>query len=167
MSGTAKHAVAFAGAVLLCLAVGQSHAELSATAIVTKSDAELTALTARWGTLSPTERRVVLHEVRSRMHASKAAATQSDSIRIRSRTQRATETVVQRRYGRKPDGSVVVQTRVIKKRAPQGARVTFGFGFERRANGQSAPKTSKELTAPGNAENQVVKQPLKARAAAP
>lgn len=154
-----------AGVVLLCASFGHAHAELSATEIVTKSDAELTALTARWGELSPTERRVVLHEVRSRMHASKVAATESDAQRMRSRRQQATGTVVQRRYGRKSDGSVVVQTRVIKKkRIPKGARVTFGFGFERRANGRIGSKEQQES---GNAETQVVKQPLKARASAP
>jgi hypothetical protein len=164
MRGKGWRSAVISGIALLCVSSGYAHAELSATEIVTKSDAELTALTARWGELSPTERRVVLHEVRSRMHASKVAATNSDTQRVGSLRRQATGTVVQRRYGRKSDGSVVVQTRVIKKRIPKGARVTFGFGFERRANGRIAPKEQQES---GNAETQVVKQPLKARASTP
>ena len=110
-----------------------------------KSDQELTLLTAQWGKLSSSERRVLLAEVRSRMQRKQAARTQV-MPRVR----------VTRRYGRivrQPDGSVVVQTRVVRPRslesqvnvqngtstrvAPRG-RITFGFGFERRV--RTAPK---------------------------
>ena len=98
-----------------------------------RSDTELTALTAQWGSLSPSERRRLLAEVRGRMAANKEA-------------RRPKGVRVQRQYGRvvrKPDGSVVV-TQVLRVR-PSGTaqiggadeaglpRVTFGFGFERRS----------------------------------
>lgn len=98
-----------------------------------RSDQELTALTAQWSSLSPSERRRLLAEVRGRMAANKTARR---PIGVR----------VQRQYGRvvrKSDGSVVV-TQVLRVR-PSGAapargsddpalpRVTFGFGFERRS----------------------------------
>ena len=93
-----------------------------------RSDSELTALTAQWGNLSPSERRRLLAEVRGRMAANEKARR---PIGVR----------VQRQYGRvvrKSDGSVVVQTRVMQVR-PRGAdeqsapTITFGFGFERRS----------------------------------
>ena len=107
-----------------------------------RSDTELTALTAQWGSLSPSERRRLLAEVRGRMAASKEA-------------RRPKGVRVQRQYGRvvrKSDGSVVV-TQVLRVR-PNGTarisgsedaalpRVTFGFGFERRSQSrqQGAPQ---------------------------
>ena len=127
-----------------------------------KSDSELTQLTAQWSHLSPSERRNLLAEVRGRMAASRQA-------------RRPIEVRVQRRYGRivqKPDGSVVLQTRVVEMR-PKGApsnrsaaaqtgpskpnaqaattprrHVTFGFGFERRIKSRNQPHTS-EATGQG------------------
>jgi len=97
-----------------------------------KTDTELTALTAQWGKLSPSERRQLLAEVRGRMAANREA-------RGRVGVQ------VQRRYGRvvrKSDGSVVVQTRVVRVRPrSDGAatgRVTFGIGFEQRSKSTQA-----------------------------
>ena len=98
-----------------------------------KSDQELTELTAQWGQLSPAERRLLLGEVRTRMQRNRAAAAQR-------RLANAPRVKVTRRYGRiirQPDGSVVVQTRVVR---PGGSashgRITFGFGFERRGKQQ-------------------------------
>ena len=101
-----------------------------------RSDKELTALTAQWGNLSPSERRRLLAEVRGRMAANQKARR---PIGVR----------VQRQYGRvvrKADGSVVVQTRVVRVRPrvtddQAVSRVTFGFGFERRSQSrqQAAP----------------------------
>lgn len=122
----------------------------------TKSDEELTALTAQWGQLSAAERRVLLAEVRGRMQQKRRAAQVTPRVKVT------------RRYGRiirKPDGSVVVQTHVIGpaadasqeaqsqthlraseqmppntegQRPQQGVRITFGFGFERRGRASAA-----------------------------
>ena len=113
----------------------------------TKTDTELTALTARWGSLSPGERRRLLAEVRGRMAANSSA---SRPIGMR----------VQRQYGRvvrKSDGSVVVQTRVVRV-APDGSgvtrsRVTFGIGFEQRSKSRPA-----QTPAPGEATPQAAQQ---------
>lgn len=116
--------------------------DLDTDQISEKTDEELTALTARWGELSAGERRTVLREVRHRMRASvnasaNASARAKANYEKQLRAQGSAGIVVQRRYGRKPDGSVVVQTRVIQKRVPSSsARVTFGFGFERRSKDQ-------------------------------
>ncbi len=117
---------------------------VTATAVVTgdlsqKTDTELTELTAQWAKLSPSERRELLAEVRGRMAANREARAEA----------RAKVGVhVQRRYGRvvrKSDGSVVVQTRVVRVRprvdAPTSAasgRVTFGIGFEQRSKSRQA-----------------------------
>ena len=110
-----------------------------------RSDTELTALTAQWGSLSPSERRRLLAEVRGRM-----AANQS--------VRRPIGVRVQRQYGRvvrKADGSVVVQTRVVRVRPrvmddQAVSRVTFGFGFERRSQSrqQAAPPASEAQQPP-------------------
>ena len=128
---------------LVCLCVpisGFANAPLSdldTDQISQKTDEELTELTARWSELSAGERRTVLREVRNRMRASVNRSAQAKAnYQKQLRSQGATGIVVQRRYGRKSDGSVVVQTRVIQKNAPSAGRVTFGFGFERRANRQ-------------------------------
>ena len=106
-----------------------------------RSDSELTALTAQWGSLSAAERRRLLAEVRGRMVKSRSAPRQ-----------RLVGVRVQRKYGRvvrKSDGSVVVQTRVVQvsprvrsvTNQPRG-RVTFGFGFERRSKSNALPTTN-------------------------
>ena len=143
----------------------------------TKSDSELTQLTAQWSHLSPSERRNLLAEVRGRMAANR-------------QVRRPIDVRVQRRYGRivrKSDGSVVVQTRVVEMRPnapssnrsapvassgesagatsatsnPQTAstprrRVTFGFGFEQRIksrNEQHASETALRGTKTPPADN--------------
>jgi hypothetical protein len=102
----------------------------------TKTDTELTELTAQWASLDPGQRRELLAEVRGRMVANQKArpvgVPRSMGLRVR----------VQRQYGRvvrrKSDGSVIVETRVVQVRpqtidgVPQ-ARVTFGIGFEQRS----------------------------------
>ena len=125
----------------------------------TKSDSELTQLTAQWSQLSPSERRNLLAEVRGRMAANQQARP---SMGIR----------VQRRYGRlvrKPDGSVVMQTRIVEMRPAhpnQGhvriqqlrsaddmprTRVTFGIGFEQRSKSrqEQTPSQAQQQSAPG------------------
>ena len=116
----------------------------------TKTDTELTTLTAQWGNLNPRQRRQLLAEVRGRMVVNQQA---NQKIRRASRG-----IVVQRRYGRvvrKSDGSVVVETRVVQmtprlsKRSSRGpvkgeirARVTFGIGFEQRSKARPSPDAS-------------------------
>lgn len=110
----------------------------------TKTDTELTALTARWSDLSPGERRKLQVEVRGRMLANQ-------------KSRRPVGVRVLRKYGRvvrKSDGSVVVETRVVQMTprsrprvsAEQGtprSLVTFGIGFEQRskARPQTRPQT--------------------------
>jgi len=139
--------------LLLCSAqfsiaetAGQAAAEPIAEDLSGKTDAELTELTAQWSNLSPGERRTLLAEVRGRMAANQQARRPA-GIRV------------QRRYGRvvrKPDGSVVVQTRVVQVRprdAQPGAsarsRVTFGIGFEQRSKSRSQPSGDSSPAAPG------------------
>lgn len=105
-----------------------------------RSDAELTALTARWGELNPAQRRQLLAEVRSRMARTNSAnargllGARGGSVKVR----------VQRRYGRvvrKSDGRVVMRTRVVEvgpKGQRQRGRVTFGIGFEQRSRSRVA-----------------------------
>ena len=131
--------------------------------IATKTDSELTDLSARWAQLNPAERRALLAEVRQRMAEKRrigARATQRAAAQAGPAGDNTSATVggqasekvvgkvtVERRYGRivrKKDGSVVLQTRVVRRVAPnpaqQGAgRVTFGFGFERRADNAHVP----------------------------
>ena len=150
----------------LCMAVScaQSFA-LAATDTVddlnSKTDQELTELTARWGDLTPAERRILLAEVRTRMQARRQQTRVVPKVRVT------------RRYGRivrKEDGTVVVQTQTID---PQGrqtvseqpatgrpttarrkGRVTFGFGFERRVRRQNSvqpnqPESSQNVATNG------------------
>ena len=145
---------AFASLVAMVFCVGAmfAHGGLQPDDITIKTDEELTALTARWNELSSSERRLLLHEVRARMQASKISAQRQLKRQIRRMPVQGTGTIVQRRYGRKSDGSVVVQTRVIQKRtpprgAPASGRITFGFGFERRAQGQGHQTSPHESAA--------------------
>ena len=146
--------------------VSSQNSHVTASEIKTLSDAELTQLTALWAELSPTERRILIHEVRSRMDQAKPG--------VKPRVK------VQRRYGRivrKPDGSVVVQTTIVptqtdtteagapadpsqrkvgdqssgtlERRARGRATITFGFGFERR---QRAQAQNPERTTSGSAD---------------
>ena len=67
-----------------------------------KSDEELTQLTAQWAELSPSERRQLLAEVRGRMARNATAGQRANEPKVSIR--------VQRRYGRvvrKPDGRVL------------------------------------------------------------
>ncbi len=102
-------------------------ASFTAADLAARSDVELTALTARWAELDPGQRRVLLAEVRSRMARNEQTRQPRVSIRV------------QRKYGRvvrKPDGSVVLETRVVEMRPrenPDAARGTFGVGFEQRS----------------------------------
>ena len=122
--------------------------------LASKTDTELTELTAQWASLNPSQRRALLAEVRGRMVANQKARppgmTRSTGVRVR----------VQRQYGRvvrrQSDGSVVVETRVVQQVRPQSidgvpqARVTFGIGFEQRSKSRPAtqPDTSSAVTPP-------------------
>ena len=138
--------------MVFCVGAMFAHGGLQPDDITIKTDEELTALTARWNELSSSERRLLLHEVRARMQASKISAQRQLKRQIHRMPVQGTGTIVQRRYGRKSDGSVVVQTRVIQKRtpprgAPASGRITFGFGFERRAQGQGHQTSPHESAA--------------------
>ncbi|MGK0224408.1 MAG: hypothetical protein ACI9ON_003661 [Limisphaerales bacterium] len=160
----------------LCMAVGcaQSYA-LAAAAPVddlnNKTDQELTELTARWGDLSPAERRILLAEVRTRMQLRRQQTIRQHSGRQQTRI--VPKVRVTRRYGRivrKEDGTVVVQTQTIDPQGRQtvseqpapaqpttgrrNGRVTFGFGFERRVRRQNPvqpnqPESSQNVATTG------------------
>jgi len=126
------------------------------TNIESRTDEELTKLTARWGELSAAERRAVLHEVRARMQKPNSAKRRTTN-ELSNNASSVSGTIVQRRYGRKSDGSIVVETRVIQKRSRPNAtgRVTFGVGFERRARSTPAEPQAKNP----DSHTQVVSQP--------
>jgi hypothetical protein len=123
----------------------------------TKTDTELTALTAQWGNLNPSQRRQLLAEVRGRMVANQKIRRPSSGVLVR-------------RYGRvvrKSDGSVVVETRVVQMtprsatRSAKGeirARVTFGIGFEQRSKARPPPNES--VPAPTVTVSQQQTQPV-------
>lgn len=145
----------------LCMAVScaQSFAMAATDTVydlISKTDQELTELTARWGDLSPAERRILLAEVRTRMQARRQQTRALPKVRVT------------RRYGRivrKEDGTVVVQTQVIDPegrqtvserpaRARRKGRVTFGFGFEGRVRRQNSaqpnqPESSQNVATSG------------------
>lgn len=124
----------------------------SSTGLAQRTDAELTAMTAQWATLSAEERRQLLAEVRSRMANNRKLPPQ---VGVQ----------VERRYGRvvrKSDGSVVLQTRVVRVRprteGVPGARVTFGIGFEQRQKQEpeQAPAGQATSTADETSQRPVV-----------
>jgi predicted Fe-S protein YdhL (DUF1289 family) len=158
----------FASAVLLCMAQSAwsqvsdpgTIKAVTAAELSQKTDTELTQLTAQWGHLSPSERRNLLAEVRGRMAASKKISKNNSNTALQI-VQGPVRVRVQRRYGRlvrKPDGSVVMQTRVVEvhpaspsqvqvqpTRSADGkvrARVTFGIGFEQRSKARIQPQQS-------------------------
>ena len=91
--------------------------------LASKTDTELTELTAQWAGLNPSQRRALLAEVRGRMVANQkarpAGITRSTGVRV----------MVQRQYGRvvrrQSDGSVVVETRVVQQVRPQVSIVSW------------------------------------------
>lgn len=122
----------------------------------TKTDTELTALTAQWGNLNPGQRRQLLAEVRGRMVTNQKIRRPGSGVLVR-------------RYGRvvrKSDGSVVVETRVVQMmprssiRSVQGeirTRVTFGIGFEQRS--KTRPQPNESVQAPAVTVSQQQTQP--------
>lgn len=159
MSRSGKNIHRYIGAIVLGLCSAQfSLADTAVDPVLvpnsadlsSKTDAELTELTAQWSTLSPSERRTLLAEVRGRMAANQQALR---PMGIR----------VQRRYGRvvrKADGSVVVQTRVVRVR-PREAQpatssrptVTFGIGFEQRSKSRAQSSSDGAQTAPARSSS--------------
>ncbi|MEM7077664.1 MAG: hypothetical protein AAF513_03445 [Pseudomonadota bacterium] len=111
-----------------------------------RSDEELTALTAQWAQLDATQRRALLGEVRRRMKRQALGSRLPVRLRNpRSYGKNSGERVLQRvTKVRKPDGSVVVRTEVVRLGKEQNGkrRVTFGVGFERRRQGAESVATS-------------------------
>ena len=90
------------------------------------SDAELTQLVKNWARLSPTQRRSLLSEVRSRMKNANSASATAASGKPKQPTGDLNRVMAQQTYGRtvrRPDGSVVTETETIKI-TPQGRQVT-------------------------------------------
>ena len=94
------------------------------------SDAELTQMVKNWASLSPTQRRLLLSEIRSRMKSAKAAASSQDAQPAdRPGSKNAStlnQVMAQQSYGRtvrRPDGSLVTETETIKI-TPRGRQVT-------------------------------------------
>ena len=108
------------------------------------TDTELTELTARWGELDPEQRRALLAVVRSRM-AQKRISRSVREPRGAGRVQ------IQRRYGRNPDGTVTVETRVVRKQMqpvivdtpvaadPEAQGQVVSDGQRQRIEGQQRP----------------------------
>ena len=94
--------------------------------------------------------------VRARMQKPNSAKRRTTN-KLSNNASSVSGTIVQRRYGRKSDGSIVVETRVIQKRSRPNAtgRVTFGVGFERRARSTPAEPQAKNP----DSHTQVVSQP--------
>lgn len=90
------------------------------------SDAELTQLVRNWARLSPTQRRLLLSEVRSRMKSANDKGAIVASGKPKQPTVELNRVMAQQTYGRtvrRPDGSVVTETETIKI-TPQGRQVT-------------------------------------------
>ena len=94
------------------------------------SDAELTQMVKNWASLSPTQRRLLLSEIRSRMKSAKAAASSQDAEPADKPGSKNASTLnqvmAQQSYGRtvrRPDGSLVTETETIKI-TPRGRQVT-------------------------------------------
>ena len=117
----------------------------AATVYTDKTDRELTQLAAGWEALSEEERRALLTEIKSRMHAS---ADKHPVLTIKT----------ERRYGRivrQPDGSLLrIETteHVVRYQAlPEDAGDRpFGLGFEQRvgASGTSSAPAPANVPAP-------------------
>ena len=94
------------------------------------SDAELTHMVKNWASLSPTERRLLLSEIRSRMKLAKTpessgAAAKNGDARSKNNLD-LNEVMARQSYGRtvrRPDGSLVTETETIKI-TPRGRQVT-------------------------------------------
>jgi hypothetical protein len=108
---------------------------LTVSSLRDSTDADLTAMAARWDALDKHERRVLLTEMKSRMARQGGA---SGTLRIRT----------ERRYGRiirQPDGRVIrIETQVVHVRPASSdeltaARQGFGVGFEQRVGSRARP----------------------------
>ena len=90
------------------------------------SDAELTQLVRNWAQLSPTERRLLLSEIRSRMKQADAQGVSDGEANASQPQANLNRVLAQRTYGRttqRSDGSVVTETETIKI-TTQGRQVT-------------------------------------------
>lgn len=94
------------------------------------SDAELTQMVKNWASLTPTERRLLLSEIRSRMKSAKATDVSQSAVPAdKSGSKDASalnQVMAQQSYGRtvrRPDGSLVTETETIKI-TPRGRQVT-------------------------------------------
>ena len=112
-------AVMPAGAVALAVAGEQPVSYANA------SDAELTALGARWNDLSSNERQALLSEVKMRMARARSQGAATGVLRIKLR----------RRYGAVPPGVANGNLRIRVTTRKQGSKPSgkpFGVGFEQR-----------------------------------
>ena len=95
-----------------------------------RSDAQLTNMVGNWASLSPTQRRLLLSEIRARMKSAKTADSSGGAQKQDgggSKQQLDLNRVsAQQSYGRtvrRPDGSLVTETETIKI-TPRGRQVT-------------------------------------------
>lgn len=109
------------------------------------SDAELTQLVKNWARLSPTQRRLLLSEVRSRMKQAGSQGTQNSSDKNTLPQTDLNRVMAQQTYGRtvqRADGSTVTETETVKI-TPQGRQVT------RKTTITSAAKGNPNIAASG------------------
>ena len=132
-----------ARALLVTACVGLASWVNAATLYADKTDRELTELAAGWESLSEDQRRALLTEIKSRMHAN---SDKHPVLTIQT----------ERRYGRivrQPDGSLVrIETteHVVRYQAlPEDAGDRpFGLGFEQRVVAGGAPPPAAGNDAP-------------------
>ena len=135
-----------ARALFVTACVGLASWVNAATLYADKTDRELTELAAGWEALSEEERRALLTEIKSRMHAN---SDKHPVLTIQT----------ERRYGRivrQPDGSLVrIETteHVVRYQAlPEDAGDRpFGLGFEQRVVAGGATPPAANDTAPAAA----------------
>ena len=110
-------------------AESESPASFTSAQLSQASDQQLTALAASWGKLNPGQRRVLLAEMRTRMTRSR---NQAELFRQKLSQQRQASQS-SRQYGRvirevrqtrQPDGTIVVETRVVRVRPKQPEAAT-------------------------------------------
>jgi hypothetical protein len=132
-----------ARALFVFACVGLASLAHATTLYSDKTDRELTELAAGWEGLTEEQRRALLTEIKSRMHAS---ADKHPVLKIQT----------ERRYGRivrQPDGSLVrIETteHVVRFQAlPEDAGDRpFGLGFEQRVVAGGAPESANEAARP-------------------
>ena len=113
------------------------------------SDAELTQLVKNWPRLSPTQRRLLLSEVRSRMKQAGSQASQNSGDKNALPQADLNRVMAQQTYGRtvqRADGSTVTETETVKI-TPQGRQVTRKTTITSAAKGNPNTAASGQLGA--------------------